>query len=201
MDEEAARIDVKLHHTADEGEGDTGEQHRQYQQHEIDFLQVMMHLIGQVFLISHIGHLWVFLHLHYNPLERITVDIVCLQPYLQGGRKGIETQKFRRVGTHCQGLLTLGLFLADIVNLERIGPVVKVTTKTVSLIDTHIIIEHDGHRQMLLNVGREVSRCEHREHYKAQQNQHQSGTDTQCYNLQTLLAAGAFSFLSHCFWI
>ena len=55
---------------------------------------------------------------------------------------------------------------------------VKITTQQMCLIDSCIVTKHHSHREILLDVSRQVACRQYGEHYHTQKNEHQHGAYT-----------------------
>ena len=167
MDKEPPRIDTQAHRIVDQRERDERQQCRQHQQDHVHPTQILVHIVHQVLLKGHIGHLRVLLQLIDDPLQRVVVGIVRLQLQFQRCHEGVRPQKFRWVGAHSLRLLCQSLLFTDVVDITGKGAMIQVTTKPLGLVHTHIVTQHHSHRQILLHPCRQVTRCQHREHNNA----------------------------------
>ena len=137
MYDEAVGIDAQAHRIANQRERHEGQQQGQHQQDDAHTTDVHIHLIHQVFHIGQVAHALVLLQLLGNPLQRVAAGIVCIQTNLQRGGEWVEAQEFRGVAAQLLHLLTLCLFLADIVDIVGIGTVVQFATEQMGIVHRH----------------------------------------------------------------
>ena len=178
MNEETARIHTQTDAAANQRERHDGQQHGQDEQHQTDLAQVGVHLVHQIFGIMYLGNLGNGTNLLHDSQDGIAIGIDIHQLYLERGGEGVETNKLLRVNTHFLVVFLQGLFLADISDVIDIGTDTQPVVGSATLLLCHVVTQHNGYRQVLPDIRRKVTSCEHGKHDHTQKNEHHSGAYT-----------------------
>ena len=195
---EAMGEDTQPHRIVDEAQRDDDEQQGNDEQEERGTVQVAVEALHQVLLVHDVGHVLHAAQLVANPLQAVVTGILWLDPYLHRYGEGVGSEEVRRVDAHALYLLLQGLFAADVIDAADVASALQLHLNLLCICLLHIVFEHDGDSQVLLDAvchdtGRE--REQHNESHEYQQQADTYGTRKPLHNPGNLISLSLFQNL------
>ena len=189
VDEETTREDGQTYRVVDEFEGDVGEQGRNDEQDDADFADVVVDRLDEVFLIDHIHYAGGALELAGYAGETVVVGIGGVELQLERGGERVVVDKFGRVGSHGFNLFVEGLLLGYVVDVAHIGAVGQGGLHLTDAVARYVVADQNAYVDVFAYVGRQVSGYEHEEDNRAQEYEHEGGTQAGACELSAEEAA------------